>query len=166
MSKKGITMKILILCTGNSCRSQMAEAFLKKIDPDLDVFSAGTEPAERVNPYAVKVMAEIGIDISRNQTNHVDEYLNANFDYVITVCDHARETCPVFFGKVKHRLHIGFDDPAEATGTEEEILAVFRNVRDKIKNRFNEFYRTDIKPTKKEYKNVEGNRSGQWLPEL
>jgi len=159
-------MKILILCTGNSCRSQMAEAFLKKIDPDLDVFSAGTEPAERVNPYAVKVMAEIGIDISRNQTNHVDEYLNANFDYVITVCDHARETCPVFFGKVKHRLHIGFDDPAEATGTEEEILAVFRNVRDKIKNRFNEFYRTDIKPTKKEYKNVEGNRSGQWLPEL
>ncbi|HDP68601.1 MAG TPA: arsenate reductase ArsC [Candidatus Marinimicrobia bacterium] len=161
-----MTMKILILCTGNSCRSQMAEAFLKKIDPDLDVFSAGTEPAERVNPYAVKVMAEIGIDISRNQTNHVDEYLNANFDYVITVCDHARETCPVFFGKVKHRLHIGFDDPAEATGTEEEILAVFRNVRDKIKNRFNEFYRTDIKPTKKEYKNVEGNRSGQWLPEL
>lgn len=142
-------MKILILCTGNSCRSQMAEAFLKKIDPDLDVFSAGTEPAERVNPYAVKVMAEIGIDISRNQTNHVDEYLNANFDYVITVCDHAKETCPVFFGNVNQRLHLGFDDPAEATGTEEEILAVFRNVRDKIKNRFNEFYRTDIKPTKK-----------------
>lgn len=142
-------MKILILCTGNSCRSQMAEAFLKKIDPDLDVFSAGTEPAERVNPYAVKVMAEIGIDISRNQTNHVDEYLNANFDYVITVCDHAKETCPVFFGNVNQRLHLGFDDPAEATGTEKEILAVFRNVRDKIKNRFNELYRTDIRPTKK-----------------
>ena len=138
-------MKILILCTGNSCRSQMAEGFLKSIDNTLDIHSAGTIPADKVNPKAVQVMAEIGIDISKNQTNHVNEYLNDNFDYVITVCGGAKETCPVFFGTVKHRLHIGFDDPAEATGTEQEILAIFRRVRDEIKTQFSEFYLDNIK---------------------
>lgn len=137
-------MKILILCTGNSCRSQMAAAFLKNYDPSLSVYSAGTEPAERVNPHAIKVMAEIGIDISKNQTHPVDEYLDEDFDYVITVCDHARETCPVFFGSVKQRLHMGFDDPVEATGSEEEILAVFHRVRDEIQTQFSIFYNTLI----------------------
>jgi len=138
-------MRILILCTGNSCRSQMAAAFLKSFDSKLEVYSAGTEPAERVNPHAIHVMAEIGIEISKNQTHHVDEYLSHNFDYVVTVCDHARETCPVFFGMVEQRLHIGFDDPADATGSEAEILTVYRRVRDEIKARFSEFYLNNIK---------------------
>jgi len=133
-------MKVLILCTGNSCRSQMAEAFLKTIDSTLEVFSAGTEPAERVNPYAVKVMKELGIDISNNKPKLVDEFLSMEFDYVITVCDNARQNCPAFLGKVKHRLHIGFEDPAEARGSEEEIIKVFRKVRDEIKESFKEFY--------------------------
>jgi len=150
MLKERIIMKILILCTGNSCRSQMAEAFLKSFDADLEIKSAGTEPAERVNPYAIRVMAEVGIDISLNQTNHVDEYLNDDFDYVITVCDHARETCPVFLGNVNHRLHMGFDDPAEATGSTEEILAVYRKIRDEINTRFSEFYNLNLKKEQKE----------------
>ena len=150
MSKERIIMKILILCTGNSCRSQMAEAFLKSFDADLEIKSAGTEPAERVNPYAIRVMAEVGIDISLNQTNHVDEYLNDDFDYVITVCDHARETCPIFLGNVNHRLHMGFDDPAEATGSTEEILAVYRKIRDEINTRFSEFYTLNLKKEQKE----------------
>ncbi|MGC9364996.1 MAG: arsenate reductase ArsC [Fidelibacterota bacterium] len=135
-------MKILILCTGNSCRSQMAAAFLKNYDPSLSVYSAGTEPAERVNHHAIKVMAEIGIDISKNKTHHVDEYLNDDFDYVITVCGGAKESCPAFFGNVKQRLHMGFDDPAETTGSAEEILAVFRRVRDEIQTQFLKFYNT------------------------
>ena len=150
MSKERIIMKILILCTGNSCRSQMAEAFLKSFDADLEIKSAGTEPAERVNPYAIRVMAEVGIDISLNQTNHVDEYLNDDFDYVITVCDHARETCPIFLGNVNHRLHMGFDDPAEATGSTEEILAVYRKIRNEINTRFSEFYTLNLKKEQKE----------------
>jgi len=150
MSKERIIMKILILCTGNSCRSQMAEAFLKSFDADLEIKSAGTKPAERVNPYAIRVMAEVGIDISLNQTNHVDEYLNDDFDYVITVCDHARETCPIFLGNVNHRLHMGFDDPAEATGSTEEILAVYRKIRNEINTRFSEFYTLNLKKEQKE----------------
>ena len=150
MLKERIIMKILILCTGNSCRSQMAEAFLKSFDADLEIKSAGTKPAERVNPYAIRVMAEVGIDISLNQTNHVDEYLNDDFDYVITVCDHARETCPIFLGNVNHRLHMGFDDPAEATGSTEEILAVYRKIRNEINTRFSEFYTLNLKKEQKE----------------
>ena len=138
-------MKILVLCTGNSCRSQMAAAFLKSFDAKLEVYSAGTEPAERVNPHAIQVMAEIGIDISKNQTHHVDEYLNHNYDYVITVCDHARETCPVFLGNVNKRLHIGFDDPADATGSDAEILAVYRRVRDEIQVAFRQFYEDNVR---------------------
>ena len=128
--------RILILCTGNSSRSQMAEGFLKSFDPSLEVYSAGIKPANSVHPIAIQVMKEIGIDISSQTTKLVDQFLVESFDYVITVCDHAKETCPFFTGKVAHRFHIGFDDPAEATGTEEEILSIFRQVRDEIKIKF------------------------------
>jgi len=131
--------KILILCTGNTCRSQMAEGFLKSFDKNLEVYSAGTKPAEKVNPFAVKAMKEVGIDISNGKAENVDKYLSQSFDYVITVCDSAKEACPVFIGKVKHRLHIGFDDPAEAIGTEEEVMPVYRRVRDEIKMEFKKF---------------------------
>ena len=131
--------KVLILCTGNSCRSQMAEGVLKSIDPSITVCSAGTNPAPQVHPKAIQVMAELGIDISGYAAKSVDQFLEADFDYVITVCDHAWKTCPVFAGNVKKRLHIGFEDPAQATGTEEEILAVFRKVRDEIKGHFEQF---------------------------
>ncbi len=133
-------MKILILCTGNSCRSQMAQGFLQSFDRNIEVHSAGTYPAFEVHPKAVKVMQEAGIDISKNYPKSVTEYLNDEWDYVITVCDHANETCPVFTGKVKHRLHIGFDDPSQAFGSEEYILSEFRRVRDLIKERFYQFY--------------------------
>ena len=137
--------KILILCTGNSCRSQMAEGFLKSFNKNLEVFSAGTIPAEKVNPFAIKVMKEIGIDISKGIAENVDKYLSQSFDYVITVCDNAKETCPVFIGKVKHRLHIGFDDPADAVGSDDEVLPVYRRVRDEIKKEFYEFYESNLK---------------------
>jgi arsenate reductase (thioredoxin) len=136
---------ILILCTGNSCRSQMAEGLLKHFDSGLAVHSAGTEPAAAVHPLAVRVMAEIGIDISRQYPKLVDEFIDRDFDYVITVCDHANETCPLFVGKVKERRHMGFDDPAAAVGSEDEVLSVFRRVRDEMKAAFEGFYRTDIK---------------------
>lgn len=129
-------MKVLILCTGNSCRSQMAQGFLKSFHPEWDVFSAGTRPAHRVNPYAVRVMAEKGIDITGEHPKLVDQFIRDEFDYVVTVCDGAREVCPVFIGKVQYRLHIGFQDPADATGTEEEILTVYRRIRDEIEVRF------------------------------
>ncbi len=138
--------KILILCTGNSCRSQMAEGILKSFDSELEVYSAGTNPADKVNPKAVQVMKEIEIDISQNYPKMVDQFLNDPFDYVITVCDNAKETCPVFIGKVGKQLHIGFEDPADATGTEEEVLSVFRKVRDEIKRDFYEFYLKELKP--------------------
>ncbi|HHL73338.1 MAG TPA: arsenate reductase ArsC [Bacteroidetes bacterium] len=137
--------RILILCTGNSCRSQMAEGFLKSFDPALEVHSAGTSPAERVHPKAVQVMQEAGVDISSGFPKNVDRFLDTPFDYVITVCDHARETCPVFMGTVRHNLHIGFDDPAEATGTEEHILSEFRRIRDEIKQRFHNFYQENLR---------------------
>ena len=118
----------------------MAEGFLKSFNPDLEVYSAGTKPSGQVHPLAVRVMAEIGIDISAGTPKNVDQYLDWSFDYVITVCDNARETCPVFMGNVKQRLHLGFEDPANAIGTEEEQLAVFRRVRDEIKQAFYTFY--------------------------
>ena len=132
-------MKILVLCTGNSCRSQIAEAFLKSFNKTLEVYSAGTNPTENVNFYAIKVMKEVGIDISKNSTKNVSEFLSQEFDYVITVCDNARESCPIFTGTVGKHLHIGFEDPAEAKGTEEEVLIVFRKVRDEIRNEFTKF---------------------------
>ena len=133
-------MKILILCTGNSCRSQMAEGFLKSFDPEMNVFSAGTNPSSRVHPKAVQVMREAGIDISDAKPDDVAIYLDQSFDYVITVCSNAKVTCPTFMGDVKEKLHIGFDDPADAVGTEDEILAEFRRVRDEIKRDFRQFY--------------------------
>lgn len=135
---------ILILCTGNSCRSQMAEGFLRSFDPELDVKSAGTDPSGQVHPKAIAAMAEAGIDISNGYPKNVEQFIAKPFDYVITVCDSAKETCPVFTGQVKHRLHIGFEDPAEATGTEEEVMAVFRKVRDQIFQQFQEFYQKNI----------------------
>ena len=132
--------KILILCTGNSCRSQMAEGFLKSFNSELEVFSAGTIPAEKINPNSVIVMEEVGIDISSQYPQDVDEFIEQPFDYVITVCDNAKEVCPVFSGEVKHQLHLPFDDPADATGTEQEVLAVYKRVRDEIKEEFAQFY--------------------------
>jgi len=132
-------MKILILCTGNSCRSQMAEGFLRSYDPEIEVFSAGTEPSDQVHPKAVEVMQELGIDLSSHHPQKVDEFMDDSFDYVITVCGHAKENCPVFLGEVKQHLHIGFEDPAEATGTEEEILEEFRRIRDEIRERMKAF---------------------------
>jgi arsenate reductase len=129
-------MRILVLCTGNSCRSQMAAAFLRCQRPDWQVYSAGTRPAAGVHPLAVQVMSELGIDISHQQPQCVDAYRSQSFDVVITVCDDARETCPVFTGEVGRRLHLGFPDPARAKGTAEEIQAVFREVRDAIRQEF------------------------------
>ena len=137
--------RILILCTGNSCRSQMAEGFLKSFYTMLEVFSAGTNPASRISSHAIQVMKEIGIDISGGYPKSVDQFTGESFDYVITVCDHAKETCPIFTGKVVHRLHIGFEDPAGATGTKEEILSVFRRVRDDLKEQFYELYTSKLK---------------------
>ena len=123
----------------------MAEGFLKSFNGNLDVYSAGTKPADRVNPFAVKAMKEVSIDISNGVAENVEKYLSQSFDYVITVCDNAKETCPVFMGNVKHRLHIGFDDPADAVGTEEEVMPVYRRVRDEIKKDFFEFYKKELK---------------------
>ena len=136
--------RILILCTGNSCRSQMAEGFLKSMDKHLEVSSAGTAPSPQVHPKAIRVMKEAGIDISEGYPKPVDNFLDKSFDFVITVCGGANERCPAFIGEVKHRLHIGFDDPAEARGSEEEVMAVFRRVRDEISEAFRKFYRQHI----------------------
>ena len=125
----------------------MAEGFLRSLDKNLEVHSAGTDPSRHVHTKAVEVMREIGIDLSSATPKSVDQYLNSSFDYVITVCDHARETCPVFTGKVKRRLHIGFDDPAKATGTEENILNVFRRVRDEIRQQSSQFYQDNVAST-------------------
>ena len=135
-------MKILVLCTGNSCRSQMAEGFLKSFDNKLKVVSAGTKPSIKVHPLAIKVMLEENIDLTKNKPKSVNEFLNNEFDYVITVCGGAKENCPMFTGKVKHRIHIGFDDPAEAKGNYEFVLSEFRRIRDEIKREFYEFYKS------------------------
>lgn len=118
----------------------MAEHFLKSFDATLEVYSAGVNPAAEVSPYAIRVMRELGIDLTGSHPKSVDLYLFDSFDYLITVCDHARETCPVFPGKVKHRLHMGFEDPAEARGDEEFVLSEYRRIRDQIKTEFRKFY--------------------------
>ncbi|GAB6279864.1 MAG: arsenate reductase ArsC [Lentimicrobium sp.] len=123
----------------------MAEGFLESLNNEIEVHSAGTQPAPSVNPYAIRVMREVGIDISHNKTHHVEEFLDEEWDYVITVCGGAKETCPAFIGKVKNRVHIGFDDPAEAKGTDEEVLATFRRIRDEIKVEFQKFYNEHLK---------------------
>jgi arsenate reductase len=114
----------------------MAEGFLKSLDPELEVYSAGTNPSNRIHPLAIQVMQEVGIDISLGHPKDVNQFLNRSFDYVITVCDNARETCPVFLGDMKEQLHIGFEDPAQVTGTDEQVLEIFRKVRDEIKRDF------------------------------
>lgn len=139
-------MKILILCTGNSCRSQMAHGFLQSFDKRIEVASAGTEASGKLNQKAVAAMKEIGIDISHHTSDSVDLYLNQEWDYVITVCGGANENCPAFFGKVKNRMHIGFDDPSHAEGTEEFIWSEFIRVRDEIKEGFYKLYSEEIKP--------------------
>lgn len=141
-------MKVLILCTGNSCRSQMAHGFLQSFDDSLTVCSAGTKPAARVNAKAVEVMREAGIDISSHTPKNVEGYLNEEWDYVITVCGNANETCPMFSGMVGKRLHIGFDDPSDAVGSDDFIMSEFRRVRDEIKNDFEKFYVTFIQGNK------------------
>lgn len=123
----------------------MAQGFLRSFDDRIKVFSAGTAPASQVHPKAIKVMNETGIDISNHRPENVDAYLDGEWDYVITVCDDARETCPAFHGKVKHRLHMGFEDPSRATGTELFIMNEFRRIRDEIKDRFYEFYTIELK---------------------
>lgn len=123
---------LVILCTGNSCRSQMAEGFLNELADDLlTVHSAGMNPSERVHPLAVKVMQEVGIDISQNTCKHINQFLDQKIDTVITVCDHADQSCPSLPSAVK-RHHFAFPDPAEATGTEAEKLQIFRRIRDDI----------------------------------
>lgn len=133
-------MKILILCTGNSCRSQMAHGFLQSFDKELMVCSAGTEATGKLNPKAVEVMKEIGIDISHHTSDSVGKYLGEEWDYVITVCGGANETCPAFMGKVQKRLHIGFDDPTYATGSDDFIMSEYRHVRDEIYEKFKSLY--------------------------
>ena len=137
-------MKILILCTGNSCRSQMAHGFLQSFDSNLQVYSAGTKPAARVNARAVDAMAEVGIDISSHRPTDVAAYLSDKWDYVITVCSNADATCPVFAGQVGKRMHIGFDDPSEAVGSEDYVKSEFRRVRDEIRREFQKFYITEV----------------------
>ena len=139
-------MKILILCTGNSCRSQMAHGFMESFDKRLTVRSAGTEASGQLNRKAVEVMKDTGIDISHHTSDPVDKYLEEEWDYVVTVCDGANETCPVFMGKVKNRLHIGFEDPSHVTGTEEYIHSEFIRVRDEIKEGFYKLYKEKIEP--------------------
>lgn len=138
-------MKILILCTGNSCRSQMAHGFLQSFDKKIIVRSAGTEASGKLNEKAVQVMSEIGIDISHHTSDSVEMYLNEEWDYVITVCGGANENCPAFVGKVKNRLHIGFDDPSFAVGTDEFIMSEYYRVRDEIKEAFLALYTDKMK---------------------
>lgn len=129
--------RVLFLCTHNSARSQMAEGLLRRLAGDrFEVHSAGTE-ATRVRPLAIRAMAELGVDVSGQESKTLERYLGESFEYVITVCDDANETCPVFHG-AKNRLHWSFEDPSRATGSEEERLLVFRKVRDQIRSRIEE----------------------------
>ncbi|MFC2043327.1 arsenate reductase ArsC [Chloroflexota bacterium] len=134
MDKSLNKLKVLFLCTGNSCRSQMAEAIVNaNMNEDWQAFSAGTKPAGAVHPYAIQALAEIGIrHVGRSK--HLDEYRQTRFDQVVTVCDEAAEECPLWLGTVR-RIDLGFPDPAKVTGTEDEIMRAFRNVRDDIANR-------------------------------
>lgn len=137
------TKRILVLCTGNSCRSQIAEGYLKHFAGDkADVYSAGIE-THGVNSRAIAIMKEDGIDISGHTSNNIDEYRNIDFDYVITVCDHAKENCP-YFPTNAVKFHQNFPDPAKATGSEEEIMAKFREVREMIKDYCNKFVLDNI----------------------
>lgn len=134
--------KVLFLCTHNSCRSQLAEGLVNHdLGDRFQAFSAGTE-ATRVNPLAIEVMAEIGIDIAGQRSKTMDEFAGERFDYVITLCGDANEKCPLFFGGVR-RVHIGFDDPSRLTGSAAELLPEFRRVRDEIRRRLSEYLSRD-----------------------
>lgn len=137
--------KVLILCTGNSCRSQMAHGWLQSFDKNLYVCSAGTNAAGKLNEGAVAVMAEAGIDISGHTSDSVEKYLGEPWDYVITVCGGANESCPAFTGDVKHRIHMGFDDPSHVTGSPEYVHSEFVRVRDEIRDGFYQFYLNNLK---------------------
>jgi arsenate reductase (thioredoxin) len=135
--------KILVLCTGNSCRSQIAEGYLRQFaEGKAEIFSAGVE-THGVNPKAIATMKEDGIDISNHSSNNINEYRNIDFDFVITVCDNAKERCPFFPTNAK-KFHYNFPDPAKATGTEEEILQQFRNVRSLIKDYCRQFVKENL----------------------
>ncbi|HMR65561.1 MAG TPA: arsenate reductase ArsC [Anaerolineae bacterium] len=141
-----MTKKVLILCTGNSCRSQMAEGLINaRLGPEFEAFSAGTRPSGYVHPKAIAAMAEFGIDLSHNESKNLEQFRGRYFDYIITVCDSAKEDCPVWLEQAGTRTHIGFDDPAEATGTEAEIMAEFRRIRDEIADRVLTFLRDEVK---------------------
>ena len=131
--------KVLILCTGNSCRSQMADGLLSSSLTNFQIYSAGTKP-EPVNHFAVKAMNQIGIDISKNTSNHLDEYADIDFDYVFTVCDNAKEICPIY-PKAKQMIHHSFIDPADAKGSASEQLAVYVNVRNQLSDYFKDFFK-------------------------
>jgi len=135
---------VLVLCTGNSCRSQLAEGYLKYFAKNnAKIYSAGIE-VHGVNPRAIKVMAEDGIDISGQTSNNIEEYFDVPFDYVITVCDHAKESCP-YFPTLATKLHHNFPDPAKATGTDEEIIAEFRKTRNLVKVYMEDFVNKNLK---------------------
>jgi arsenate reductase len=134
-------MKVLVVCTGNSCRSQIAEAWFNERD-GVEAKSAGTHP-ETVNRNAVAAMSEVGIDIGHKDSNHLDDYIDEEFDYVITVCDHAEQHCPVFAGAGQH-MHHSFEDPAKFKGTEEETLNKFRAIRDEIQVYVNDFVKRNM----------------------
>ena len=126
-----IVKNIIVICTGNSCRSQMAEGWLKYLNPNLNIYSAGVNP-EKVNKYAIKVMNEVGIDISKNSSNNIQEYKNMTFDYVITVCDNAKKNCPILIGDHK-QIHYNFPDPAKERGEDDYLIKKYSEVRDMIK---------------------------------
>jgi len=135
--------RVLFLCTGNACRSQMAEGLVNHdFAQQLEACSAGTEP-HGLNPTAVTVLAELGIDIAANTSDHISNYEGQTFDYVITLCGDADKNCPQFFGGVKRR-HMGFDDPGKTTGSPEEIMASFRQVRDQIRQQLGTYFRQQL----------------------
>ena len=138
---------VLVLCTGNSCRSQMAEGLINdRLGDRFVAYSAGTQPSGYVHPKAIAVMGELGIDLSQNESKSTELFRGKYFDHVITVCDSAKETCPVWLGNAGHKTHIGFYDPAEATGTDEEVTAVFRQIRDEIADQILRFLQTSMVP--------------------
>jgi len=138
-----MSKRALFLCTGNSCRSQMADGLVNHdFAGKIEAVSAGTEP-HGLNPRAVQVMAELGIDISGNSSDPLSKYDGQEFDYVITLCGDANEKCPLFYGGVE-RIHIGFDDPPKAQGTEAEVMAVYRRVRDEIRAQLGDFFRREL----------------------
>ena len=144
LSQQSVIQKILILCTGNSCRSQMAQGYLASLNSQLYVRSAGTNPSAEIHPKSIASMLDKNLDIRHQKPEHVNRYLNEEWDYVITVCDDAKESCPYFTGKVKHRLHIGFEDPAKVSGSDKHIRSEFNRIRDQIFERMQEFYDKDL----------------------